>query len=237
MKLRNYGIVMLSMLILIGSCLTVAATSITDGTGDIWHWAQAISGTGWSWQGNVGNKPNIDIKEVSYTVNENKITLKMEVAGSIQTSDKVIYWVYYNSTDTTYWLSYTNGEGGGFGMKGVMNITSADNVTISGDTLSVELDALGDTSKVELWGYAVEYTTTAADETSEWWGDWVPNEKFPHYGETDGTDDTDDTDGTDDSDGTLDDNDDGSETKTPGFELVVVLAAVAVAFILFRKRR
>ncbi len=40
MKLRNYGIVMISMLILLGSCFTVAATSISDGTGDIWHWAQ-----------------------------------------------------------------------------------------------------------------------------------------------------------------------------------------------------
>jgi len=72
------------MLILLGSCFTVAATSISDGTGDIWHWAQ--TGTSWSWQGNVGNKPNIDITEVSYTVEENKITLKLEVAGDIQTS-------------------------------------------------------------------------------------------------------------------------------------------------------
>jgi len=149
-KLRNYGMVMISMLILLGSCFTAAATSISDGTSDVWHWAQSLSGTGWSWQGNVGNKPNIDITEVSYSVNDNKITLKLEVAGSIQTSEKVGYYLWYNSTDTVYMLSYMNGDGAGFGMKGVMNVTSADNVTVSGDTLSVVLDVLGDTSKVEL---------------------------------------------------------------------------------------
>ncbi len=127
-------------------------------------------------------------------------------------------------------LSYMNGDGAGVGWKG-MNFTSEQNITVSGDTLSVVIDVLGDTSKVELWGYAVEYTTTVGDETNEWWGDWAPNEKFPHYGETGGTDDTDDTDGDSDDDGS------GSKTGTPGFELVVVLAAVVVAFLLFRKRR
>lgn len=223
-KLRKYGIVMISLLMLLGSCFMAAATSVSDGTGDVWHWAQ--TGTSWSWQGNVGNKPNIDITEVSYSVDENKITLKLEVAGSIQTSDKVVYWVYYNSTDTTYWLSYSNGIGNGWGMKGgTFNITSADNVTVSGDTLSVVLEVLGDTSKVELWGYAVEYTTTFGDQTNEWWGDWVPNEKFTYNTRTDGTD------------GIPKDNESGTKTKTPGFELVLVLTAVAVALIVLRKRR
>jgi hypothetical protein len=228
MKLLKSSIVIIGLTVILGSCFTAAATSISDGTNDVWHWAQSLSGTGWSWQGNVGNKPNIDITEVSYTVNQDKITLSLKVSGVIQTSDKVVYWVYYNSTDTTYWLSYTNGSGGGFGMKGVMNITSVDNVTISGDTLSVILDVLGDTSKVELWGYAVEYTTTVGDQTNEWWGDWAPNEKFAYNTGTDGTDGT---------DGTPKDNESGSKTKTPGFELVLVLAAVAVALIILRKRR
>ena len=235
MKLRNSGIVIISVLLLVGSCFTVVAASISDGTGDIWHWAQSVSGTGWSWQGNVGNKPNIDITEVSYTVNDNKITLSLKVSGTIQTSDKVIYWVYYNSTDTQYWFSYTNGSGGGFGMKG-MNFTSQENVTISGNTISVVLDALGDTSKVTLWGYAVEYTTIG-DQTAEWWGDWAPNEKFPHYGETSGTNDTDGTNGTNNTNGTSNNDNSGSETKTPGFEIVLVMTAVVIALIFIRKRR
>jgi hypothetical protein len=228
MKLRSYGIVIISLLILLGSCFTAAATSTTDGTGDVWHWAN--TGTTWSWVGNVGNKQNIDITEVSYTVNQDKITLSLKVSGAIQTSDKVVYWVYYNSTDTQYFLSYTNGSGYGWGMKGMGNITSEENVTISGGTLSVVLNVLGDTSKVELWGYAAEYTTIGS-ETAEWWGDWAPNEKFTQDTGTDGTDDTDGTDGNSDNNGS------DSQTKTPGFEVVLVIAAVAIALIVLRKRR
>lgn len=233
MKLRSYGLVTISLLILLGSCLTAAATSISDGTNDIWHWQQSAQGATWSWQGNVGNKPNIDITEISYSVDNGKITLKMEVAGSIQTSDKVGYYVWYNTTDTVYMLSYMNGEGTGWGMKG-SNMTFEQNVTVSGDTLSVVLDAIGNTSKVELWGWAVEYTTALGDVTNEWWGDWAPNDKFGYDTGDDGTDDDDGTDGTDDGSDT---DGSGSETNTPGFELLFVVAAVAVALILLRKRR
>lgn len=233
-KLRNYGIVLISLLVLLGSCFTAAATSIDDGTSDVWHWAQSPSGTSWSWQGNVGNKPNIDIKEISYSVNDNKITLKMEVSGEIQNSDKIAYMVYYNTTDTTYQMSYSNGTGGGFGMNQEnMDIRATENVSVSGDTFSVVLDVIGDTSKVDLWGYAAEYSSYG-DLSAEWWGDWAPNEKFLFDTGTDGTDGTNGTDGTD---GGLDDKESGSDKKTPGFELVLVLAAVAVVFIVLRKRR
>lgn len=242
MKLKSYGLVIVSLAILLGSCFTVAATSITDGTGDVWHYSYV--GTAWSWGGNVGNKPNIDIKEISYEVNDDKITLKMEVAGSIQTSDKIGYWLWYNSTDATYWLSYINGTGTGFGMKkGNIDytnyssyVTSSDNVTISGDTLSVVLNVLGDTSNVELWGWAWEYTNSLDQTTNEWWGDWAPNSRLPFTPpSTNGTDGTDGTDGTNGTGGNQNGNQSGS--GTPGFELVFVIAAVAVAMILLRKRR
>ena len=237
-KLRSYGIVLISLLVLLGSCFTAAATSVNDGTSDVRHWTFTF--TGGRWDENIGNKPNIDIKEISYEINGDKITLKMEVAGSIQTSEKIAYMVYYNTTDTTYQMSYSNGTGGGYGMNHEnMDINATDTVTISGDTLSVVLDVIGDTSKVNLWGYAAEYSSYG-DLSAEWWGDWAPNEQFPFDTGTDGTDGTDDTDGTngtDGTDGTNDNDGSGSEKKTPGFELVAVIAAVAVAFILLRKRR
>ena len=221
MKLWKSSICLVGFAVLVLSCFTASAASINDGTNDIWHWAQ--SGTAWSWGGNVGNKPNIDITEVSYSVNENKITISLQVSGDIQTSDKVVYWVFYNSTDTQYWLSYTNGSGSGFGMKG-MNFTSEQNVTISGGKLSVVLDALGDTSKVDLWGWAVEYTTLGSQTTNEWWGDWAPNEKFTYDTGTPG-------------DNIPPGNDSSPpEKKTPGFEVVAVIAAVAIALIFVRRR-
>jgi hypothetical protein len=226
MKVWKPSICIGSILLLVLSCGAASATSITDGSGDVWHYAQ--TGTSWSYVGNVGNKGNIDIKEVAYTVNNNKLTLSLEVYGTIQNSEKITYIVFYNSTDSQYFFSYTNGEGGGIGWKG-MNFTSGQNVTVNEDMVSVELDVLGDTSKVELWGYAVEYTTLD-DYTKEWWGDWAPNEKLPFQTGTDG----DNTNGTDGNQGG--DNTSGG-SKTPGFEVIPVLAAVAVALILLRKRR
>lgn len=227
---------MISLLILLGSCFTAAAVSVSDGTGDVWHWAN--TGTAWSWGGNVGNKPNVDITEISYAVNDNKITLSLKVSGTIQTSDKVVYWVWYNSTDATYWLSYSNGTGNGFGMKkGEMNLTSyenfttsTENITISGNTLSVVLNVLGDTSEVELWGWAAEYTNYLSQTTNEWWGDWAPNSKLPFTPGTGGNTDGNNTDGN-----TNDGNTTG--TKTPGFEVIPVIAAVGIAAILLRRRR
>jgi PGF-CTERM protein len=109
-------------------------------------------------------------------------------------------------------------------MKGI-NFTSEQNVTISDGKLSVVLDALGDTSKVDLWGYAWEYTTTLGSQTGDWWGDWAPNEKFTHDTGTPGDSETP---GNDSS---------PPEKKTPGFEVVAVIAAVAIALILIRRHQ
>jgi hypothetical protein len=231
MKLRSYGIVIVSLLVLLGSCFTAAATSISDGTGDIWHWAQ--TGTSWSWQGNVGNKPNIDITEVSYTVNEDKITLSLKVSGTIQTSDKVGYYLWYNSTDSQYTLIYSNGTGVAYGINGgdFMNSSYAQNVTVLGNTLSAVLNVVGDTSKVELWGYAVEYTNIG-DQTAEWWGDWAPNEKFTYDTGTGDSGSTGDTNST-----TPNNNGSAPKSNTPGFEIILLTAAIAITLILIRKRR
>ncbi|HUS99382.1 MAG TPA: Heimdall-CTERM domain-containing surface protein [Candidatus Thermoplasmatota archaeon] len=230
MKFRNSSIVILGLCVLLCSCYIASAETINDGTGDVWHWAE--TGTAWSWSGNVGDKPNIDITEVSYTVNNDKITLSLTVRGAIQSSDKVGYYLWYNSTDTYYFLSYMNGTGAGFGMKGSMNFTSSQNVTIMDNKLSVELDVLGDTSKVELWGYAVEYTNTIGDQTSEWWGDWAPNEKFAYDTGTGGSSNPGGTNGT-----TPDNNGSSPQSNTPGFEIILVTAAIAIALVLIRKRR
>lgn len=230
MKRLKYGMVCAALCLLIGASFTVAAETITDPSGDVWHWSHV--GTAWSWVGNVGGKPNIDITEISYTVNNNKLTLSLKVSGTIQTSEKVVYMVYFNSTDTSYWLEYSNGTGGGWGIKKTgMNFTSAENVTISGNTLSIVLDALGDTSKVDLWGYAFEYTLVGDQTTNEWWGDWAPNTKIPFSTTQDGNTGNDTGDNTGNNTG-------GNAGKgTPGFEVLPVIAAVAIAAILLRRRR
>ena len=221
MKLWKSSICLVGFAVLVLSCFTASAASINDGTNDIWHWAQ--SGTAWSWGGNVGNKPNIDITEVSYSVNENKLTLMLEVQGIIQSSEKIFYYAYYNSTDTKYTLVWSNGTGSGWAIK-EGSFDQGQNLTVSENKISVEFNVLGDTSKVDLWGWAVEYTTLGSQTTNEWWGDWAPNQKFTYDTGIPG-------------DNVNPGNDSSPvEKKTPGFEVVAVIAAVAIALIFVRRR-
>ena len=223
MKLWKSSMCLVGIAALVLSCFTVSAANITeDGTNDIWHYAQ--SGTTWSWGGNVGDKSYIDITEVSYSVNENKLILMLKVDGTIQSSEKVIYYAFYNSTDTQYSLVWSNGTGYGWAIK-EGSYDPGQNITVSVGKISVEFNVLGDTSDVELWGYAVEYTTLGSQTTNEWWGDWAPDEKFTYDTGTPGDDQTP---GNDSS---------SPEKKTPGFEVVPVIAAVAIALILLRRRR
>jgi hypothetical protein len=213
------------------SSFTASAESINDGTGDVYHWSQ--SGTAWSWRANVGDKPNIDITEISYSVNDDKLTLKLKVAGNIQNSEHYWYNVYFNSSDTVYMWWWSNGSG--FGMasnQGQQAYDMQQNFTVTEDSISVEFNILGDTLKVELWGQAHQYTTIgSSQQTNEWWGDWAPNSKFT--GEV--IDDDSDTDGTNgDTDGG---NGNTSKPSTPGFEVLAVITAIAVALILLRKHR
>jgi hypothetical protein len=227
MKLRNYGIVMISMLILLGSCFTAAATSISDGTGDVWHYTYA--GTAWSWAGNIANKPDIDITQISTTVNGDSLTLSLTMAGTIRSSEKIYYWAYFNTTDSTYSMFWYNGSGFAYASNHSY-MPEIGNITISGNTLSAVFNVMGDTTTVELWGWAAEYTDYLSQTTNEWWGDWAPNSKLPFSPGTGGNTDGNNTDGN---------NDDGNNTgtKTPGFEVIPVIAAVAIAAILLRRRR
>jgi PGF-CTERM protein len=229
MKHMKYGIVAAVLLLLIGASVTVAAETITDPTGDVWHYA--YSGTTWSWGGSVGDKPNIDITQISATAQDNKLTFSITVAGVIQSSEKVWYWAFYNTTDTTYYLSWSNGSGAGIASKqGGSAYDFVQNFTISGNTLSAVFNVLGSTTSSELWGYAAQYTTIGTNQTAnEWWGDWAPNSKIP-FSTTPGGN-------TGNNTGGNTGNNTGGNTGTPGFEVVPVLAAVAIAAILLRRRR
>lgn len=222
----------IGLCVLMCCCVVASAGKVTDGNGDVYHWSQ--TGSAWSWRANIADKPDIDITEISYSVDDDKLTLTLKVKGSIQSSEKIAYWVYYNSTDTAYWLMYSNGSGFGMGTNQVnMDMRFTENISISGGTLSAVLDVIGDTSTVALWGWAAEYTDYQNQAASEWWGDWAPNNKFIGGAIDDGSDD-----GTgDEGPGDDGDNGDTSKPSTPGFELLSILVALGIAFILLRRRK
>jgi hypothetical protein len=232
-KFRNSSIVILGLCVLLCSCYIASAETITDGTGDVWHWAQ--TGSAWAWSGNIGNKPNIDITQLTNTIIDDKMILAMSVAGSIENSEKVVYWMYYNSTDSTYFVTWMNGSGIGYASKlnesnPAGGIEFAENVTASGNMITATFAVMDMMPIQQFWGWAAEYTNIG-DQTSEWWGDWIPNSHFTG-GTTDGG-------STDTGTNTSTNGNTGNTTQpsTPGFETFAVLAAIGVALILLRKHR
>jgi len=242
MKLWKSSILFVSVAVMLLSSMAVSADKTeSDPTGDVAHWEYTTGQ--WGWNYNIGNKPNIDITELSYFMSGPQLTLILKVVGTIQSSELNWYWVYLNTSDATYWMSWMEGEGGGMAMnieEGSMQWDLEPEITVSGNTLSCTFDVVGsDYSNAELWGYSTEYVE-AGDMNSEWWGDWAPETHSPFWGE--GGDDDDGGDGDDNDGGDGDDNDGGSSgssgsSGTPGLEAIAVLAAVGISLIILRRRK
>lgn len=238
MKMWKCSILFGAAMILILSSLTGSAAELTDGTGDVYHhkWSQ----NQWTWTASTVDKPNIDITKVSYSVSDDTLTATMEVNGEIESSTKIAYFLYFNTTDAIYMLSYVNGQGAALGMSigGDINMSYGE-VIATGNTMTATIDLLGDNTAEDFWGvaaeYSADYTTIENTEELEWWGDWVPGTYAPWYasgnGDGDGTGDG------GDGDGTGNGGDGDTDGGTPGFETLAVIAALAIACILLRRKK
>ena len=190
-----------------------AAETITDDNGDVWHWTWNANAGTHTWAHSVSSEPDIDIKEISYSVEGQQVLLKMKVAGDIQGPNN-LYYVAYNTTDAAYYMTYGNGSGMCMGFLENGTGFSYGNTTVSGDTLIGTTDLLGTGTGVTsgFYGYAYKYSHFG-DTSGEWWGDWAPQEQSPWYG-------------TENSDNG------GNSGGTPGFELVLLVGAIALIAIL-----
>ncbi|KYK22449.1 hypothetical protein AYK21_03870 [Thermoplasmatales archaeon SG8-52-2] len=218
MKIWKISIILIGVLIIILSSTTVSAKTETDATGDVYHWKMVDST--WSWQKSSSPKSYIDVTELSYTVNGNQLTLEIKVAGNIQDSENIIYGVWLNTSDATYYMSLHNNQNIVMGQldAGGMPAVSTD-ITVSGNTISGNIGLVGtDETSLKFWGYAYEYTEYG-DKNQEWWGDWIPGDYAPFTIDDDGT------------------NGQGNDNGSPGFETVAVITALAIAIIIFRRRK
>jgi len=233
-------IILLVSIVALATCgVSVSAESITDPTGDVYHWRN--DGTMWGWDTDIGTKPNIDITDLSYSVNGQQVTVSMTVAGTITNSELVSYWAYLNTSDSSYLFSWNNNQGIGYGMntgEGSYNMDYDPEITASGNTISVTYDVVGSfDSNIEYWGWAAEYTEYS-DITTEWWADWAPETYAWYEGDDEGGDD-----GGDDSTdlGTTDNGEQNTESTssngTPGFEVIALIAGIALVMIALRKRK
>ncbi|MDH7506859.1 MAG: hypothetical protein QHH15_03615 [Candidatus Thermoplasmatota archaeon] len=230
MKICKRCIIFLSMGILIISSLAASAESIIDTTGDIYHWTETAGV--WSWKQNI-NREDIDITEISSSVNGNKIIFTFKILGTIQTTEKIGYYFYYNTSDTNYWVIVYAGESVALAIS--QGTYAPGTVEINGNTITAEFEILGDTAPVEIWGWAVEWTEVG-DMNHEWWGDWAPNTKFTGT-ISDNETGNEDTNGTDTGNVVPEEKDNEQAKKTPGFELISFIVALGIALILLKRRR
>ncbi len=193
--------------------------SIKDSTNDImhYHWNNGRYG----WKMNSGNKPNIDITEINYAISENKMRMSLTVDRNILNSEMISYHMHLNTSDSYYYFIWLNGEG--VGMATTTDGTSFQgdinpDITVSGNTITATFDIIGTSTTVkELWGFAAEYTEYG-DTSAEWWVDYAPNDESPYTADTNP------------ASGDL-------SGGTPGFELVMLITAIGIAFILLSKRK
>jgi hypothetical protein len=217
----------LSMILSMG--IIVSAATIQDSVDDVAHWSAGAGGYGWT-SVSVGNRPNIDITELRQNVVGDTMVFELTVDGIIQDTSLNYYWATFNTSDSYYWFSWSNGQGGGIATNLVeFRMDAEPEISASGDTITAVFDIVGDDlSASEFWGYAWEYTTYGNIATAEWWGDWAP-EEFTPYDEDDILNPVDqDTDDSDISDQQTDNNNQKppTQTDTPGFEIIILLAAV-----------
>ena len=246
--MKKILILLISLVFIATLCTNAIAESVTDSIGDVYHWRN--TGTTWGWDTNIGNKPNIDITDLSYSINGEQVTITMTVVGTITNSELVTYWAYLNTSDSTYMFSWNNGEGFGFGTnieEGSYDMDFDPEITANGNTITATFDVIGTFQTIdEVWGWAAEYTTYG-DTAAEWWADWAPEEyswfedgDSGDTSEDDNSDDSSSDDSNGDDNGSTDSEDTNNENQntkgTPGFEVFALLTALIAMIYIFKRR-
>ena len=212
------GVIALVMLVAGG----VSAVTIPDGTDDIFHWQWDDNLDAYSWKKDTSDEPNIDIIQITEQASNGRLTLTLKVDGVIEESNDIWYWLWYNTTDAYYYLSYSNGSGDLVGLGTGTNYSQfmEGDVAVSDDTITGTIDLIGSGTVVKFWGWAaIGYSLSGGSH--EYWQDWAPEAYSP------ASDNEDDNGGGEEEDG-------GS---TPGFGFVMITSILVALALLERGRR
>ena len=235
------------------------ATALDDADNDVLHWT-GINWTDWEW--NVSNREDVDIDSIDYTLTGTELILTMTVDGSIK-STNAMYSVWYNSTEAWYHAIVTEGEGVGisypidiskYTIEELSQFNFEGVVTISGSTITATFPLVGDENSIdEIHGHAQEWEQEG-DILSNFWIDYAPNDFSPYgdyidyypEGEDPEDEDPEDEDPEEEDpeeedpeeEGTTEEvDDDDSDNGSPGFETFLLIGALAIVFIIIKRRK
>jgi hypothetical protein len=228
MKLWKYGIACVALCILTCTSSTASAISVSDPTGDVTYGDE--SGP----IAQVDNRSNVDITQLSAIVNGDSVTLSLTVAGTIEISPDVLYLAYVNSTDTQYSIALNHDSRAGISMNRntkEMKYTNGS-VTVTGNTLSAVFNLDGITSMVVLSAFTQAVKRYSTGRLALVWFD---NASYMNI--NDSTDTNTNTSNNTDGNNTNDNTVTSTGKNTPGFELLLVIAAVTITVILLKRRR
>lgn len=232
MKIWKSSLIIIGIFVLFISTANVLAEE--DSNGDIYH--QIPTATGLSYEPYSGEKPYIDITDISYSINGSQATLTMTLADDIMSSAFVKYYMHLRTDEAPlYTATYSDGYGSYTGPSNpygsiIENPVNGNMFTATFDVTDPNLDYIA-------WAYAGEFTDEANDQV-EGWRDYAPDSFAPWYADGDGDDEGDgDGDGDDEGDGDGDGDDGTDDGGTPGFEILAVVTALGVVFILLRRKK
>jgi hypothetical protein len=236
MKLLKYGIliVSVSMLVLSSGVVSASTETIDDAQNDVYK-IDLDKPVTQQYTENIGDQPNVDIDKVTCVIADGKLTVTLELVSDGVVQHEIdmdySYNVQFTTSDGGMYLFMVNyaGEGG----QGTGPATPADEN--AGGTLDISKNVLE-----VVWTFNGE--ATVKDLTAD--ASYGPTDRITYRDVAEEVDEDEDDDDTDDdtTDDDTDDDDDDSNgnvprPNTPGFEIVAVLAAVAVALILVKRRK
>ena len=232
MKLWKYGIILMSLGMLVLSSGIVSAETIDDGQNDVLK----ANADGTYVRGQTMNV--IDVDKITYTFSGDTLTLEYKIVGPFQQTGDYMYYMLVKTTDYNYIISMNDyGEGDAMVTGNAASEYNFDDpeCVVGENTLTAVFQTQGDTTIVEVFGWATFINTPV-------YTDWAPDNRGPEGSFDTGGDDTgsNDTGGDDTGDDDTGGDDTGGNTtkpSTPGFEAIAVIAAVGVALILLKRRK
>ena len=195
-------------------------TIVTDGIDDIIHYTKLKEDSLYNYYYLQSSKPNIDVKQITFDIVNDKAVLNLTVTANIVTDSELFeYYVSYYSSTTSYTFTYSNNNLNAFFNAPGIDDNGDENFTVNDDTITVTFNSNSSGSEnVYLYGYAREYTQ-ANDTLVEYWLDYCPDINGPQALEI------------------PDEPIPSTSSDSPGFELILVLFTIALIFFINKKKR